>query len=69
MTCFFSSPLTSYGVQVIAGSENFTSDRYFLKVPTKASLLALANSIHYTIPRFSSFDMGQLVKIRRHRCK
>ena len=46
MTCFLSYPLTSHGVQVIAGSENFTSDRHFLKVPTKASLLALAKSIH-----------------------
>ena len=39
---FLSSPQANYGVQMIAGSENFTSDRHFLKVPTKASLWALA---------------------------
>lgn len=43
---FLSFPLTSYGIQVIAGSEHFTSDRHFLKVPTTASLLALAKSVH-----------------------
>ena len=44
---FTSSPLTSYGIQVITGSDNFTSQRHFLKVPTRASPLTLAKSIHH----------------------
>ena len=34
-------PLPSYGIQLIAGLENFTSERHFFKVPTRATLLAL----------------------------
>ena len=44
---FLSFPLTSYGIKVIAGSENFTSERYLLKVPTRTSLFASAKSIYY----------------------
>ena len=36
-------PLPSYGIQLIAGLENFTSERHFFKVPTRASLLAWLN--------------------------
>ena len=36
-------PLPSYGIQMIAGLENFTSERHFFKVPTRASLLAWLN--------------------------
>ena len=36
-----------FGIQVIAGPENFISEVHFLKAPTRASLLGLAESIYY----------------------
>ena len=51
---FESSPLTSYGI----GSENFTSERYFLKVPTRASLLAMDKSEHKACVKFKAEGTG-----------
>ena len=36
-------PLPGYGIQLIAGLNNFTSQRHFFKIPTRASLLAWLN--------------------------
>ena len=36
-------PLPSYGIQLIAGLENFTSERHFFKVSKRATLLAWLN--------------------------
>ena len=46
MECFKSFALNGYGMLVIACSEHFTLDRYFLKASTRALPLALAKSIY-----------------------
>ena len=40
---YLSFPLPGYGIQLIAGLNNFTSERHFFKIPTRASLLAWLN--------------------------
>ena len=49
-------PLPSYGIQLIAGLENFTSERHFFKVPTRASLLAWLNlNLNINVMMYSYF--------------
>ena len=49
-------PLPSYGIQMIAGLENFTSERHFFKVPTWASLLAWLNlNLNINVMMYSYF--------------
>ena len=43
------SLLSSYGIQLIAGSQKFTSEVHFLRVLTRALLLALTKSICHTM--------------------
>ena len=44
--CFQCSPLTSYGIQVIAGPENYISEIHFLKVPDCFTGKYTARKIH-----------------------
>ena len=49
-------PLPSYGIQLIAGLENFTSERHFFKVSKRASLLAWPNlNLNVNVMMYSYF--------------
>ena len=62
---FKSSVLTSYGIQLIAGSENFYLERHFLRVPKRALHLALAKP-EYQAFSFEALNPDTLVSVWRH---